>query len=801
MYPEVSHIQDRGSSLQIQSPSKSPADAETTENGFAKDIRLTGAAETSSNTSGEDHVYPDIGSTGTPPELNSSPTVSSKALPLRQKEDLAINNVSASETRAHRGELDGAPPSTTDMPWYAMDGISSKELIAFFPNHVGKWPAAAARLVEDGYSTKEITDNINRSRMVEGQKHAPVLANTLGVSINKACRQFYDQSDFKAQDHRAVMSNRTPTAIEAIRQLVASKQWLPTSIARHPVTMAPAWSLSQIAQHYISNRKPFPCDGLFTRRLICELEGTSPAESLKGCNPPKLPRNWAPANIAERGSKGKAKRVFSDIGDEQPIISNKRTKTTEAPNTTGSDRLLSRGKRLVPEDLPEDYLENITSYSHLLMGEVLLHAISRTGGQMTMADLCEKLKKNAATKSVDASTLRHRKKTALKERAVANKSTYEQERKLFNANEAFQSGDLDDEPRQTASSKATGPTRVQPRRATKSAVTFLDEEDDEDEESSCSETLPPALPATSYPGLDGQPEEVPTFSYNGQIMDEVEPLSTPDLHASILEFIAQHPEPGTLSAPATYSGLGLGLALRHEQSHIYTHSQSYENVFGQSDSVAPPLSSNQAQTSATGSCMVFGDTVMADFTPQLPNDLRTFPSQGPEPGTNAFHSGFTDEFKANTGVFSPLPPSQSSSDFEFHSGFTPLAGHSGFTPLLGEQATTFENYQELPNSNIFTFHSGNTPELRAKHALFEALLQDTPHVDNVHQPFQMASVNNSSPQTLFYGMNYSSPKLAAGITEDNNISMSDDGEEVSHHVLNEMEMSVFDCYLNTSDEE
>ena len=793
--PEANYwqIRENGSRYRIQSPSGNLLEAENVENGLSNNFSLTGTIESSSDTSYEEHACLDVVRTKTP-----AFPAQSNPLPLRQKGDSVEDGAaSVSDSRAHRGELEGAPLSTSDMPWYAMDGISSKELIAFFPNHVGKWPAAAARLIEDGYSTKEIADNINRSRVIEGQK-APVLANTLGVSINKACRQFYSQPDFKAQDHRSVISSRTPFAIEAIKQLVASKKWLPTSIARHPVTLTPAWSLTQIAHHYTSNRKPFPCDGLFTQRLVCELKGTRTA--LEGLNPPTLPPNWAPANIAERGSKGKSKRVFSDLADGEATVS-KRTKVAEAPNTTGSDRLISRGKRLVPADLPGDFLENITSYSHILVGEVLLHVISKIGGRMTMASLCEQLVANPTTKSVDASTLRHRKKTALKERAAANKTTYKEESDSFNINEAFKPGDIDDQPRQKASSKSTVPTRVQPRRATRSAVAFHDEEEDDDE-SACSEALLPALPATSYPGLDSQPEQVPTFSYNGQIMEEVEPLSTPDMHASILAFIAQNPEPGTSTAPATYSGAGLGLALGPEQSHVYTHSQSYEDVFGRAGSSVSALSSKQAQVSATGSTMVFGDTMMSDFTPQLPIDLRTFPDQTQAPGSNTFHSGFTDEFKANNGVFSPLPPTQSN-DSEFHSGFTPLPGHSGFTPLPGEEAATFEDYQELPSSSIFTFHTGNTPELRANNAIFEAMLLDTPNREGVYHSMPTAAANNPSPQTFFYGMDYSSPKVAVAIAEDNDISMSDDNDEGSlhDHVLEELEKSVFDRYVNTFDEE
>jgi len=341
-----------------------------------------------------------------------------------------------------------APPANIDLPWHALGHITAEEMLAYFPNHSVKWPGMAARLMEDGWSPSKIANYINKCwKFTSGAKDA-VLANTIGISMNVACGQFYGDSDYTTSTAIKQMQHRTSEESVEAKQLLMSTAWKPRESKRYTTSLEPAWSLKKIAQVYTDKDQSLPTTGRFTGLLSAALVANSTnatlANSSHARNPPCLPFGWTPAYPKEKKTRRNQPTPFN-TDDEPKDAENTDETTKKKMPPKGNLKLQTRGHRLnrmhLPKEIRDDPKAIIQKYQNELSGEILLYILSKNGGKFS----CTSLKAYydrfyGAGNVVDRSTFAKRKEAALKERAADNGTTYEHELAEFQQNESWSKG-------------------------------------------------------------------------------------------------------------------------------------------------------------------------------------------------------------------------------------------------------------------------------------------------------------------------------------------------------------------------
>ena len=328
------------------------------------------------------------------------------------------------------GPIKNAPPANTMLPFHLMSGITSKELLTFYPNHVLLWPAITTRVLADFGTMAAITTHVNFHWPPEQPEEA-LLANTLRYHIKRLCLEFIggvtDDSDWKG----AVKSR-------AKRDLFRDTPWLPSG-QRNLKQLDPACTLYEVGEPF-AGWQEMPSSGLF-RDMVSEamrnspyqLQDSKPCEGsfLDAANPPSLPRDWLPhfesSNERER------------LGILQQRQSQERVKRTARKAMLDPQEAKECTIDRIDEDVQGNPDAIISRHFDRIAGEILLWLLDRNGGNLTQGQLLDKIsaeikRRNEAAalggsavrmNLIERSTLAYRKRAALNARAKKEGTTYE----------------------------------------------------------------------------------------------------------------------------------------------------------------------------------------------------------------------------------------------------------------------------------------------------------------------------------------------------------------------------------------
>ena len=338
--------------------------------------------------------------------------------------------------------IEGAPPFDTDLPYECMQRITSEELITFYPNHVLRWPAIAARVSEDGFTPQRVVEKINRERMtLDNSGHEIDAANLIFVqwALEHLNRDFHEDT------HWTVMSRRK-VAIDKY----ATRPWVPEGKYRSyrtlEIDLKPAWPLTRVGAYFGENPYDVPGTGLFRDQVAAAIGRATSVMDASGTerrrlsNPPQLPTGWSSAVQHDRSIQWRN----IDHGNRN---STSFFNTRETMANFNSQKLTREVLDLTIRDDAETIIDE---HPDLLAGEILLWIISRNGGRMLLIDVYEKVLSNVEEFNAklpesshdikhrpSRSTFNVRKRQALQQRAAYKDTSYEDEFRFFDAHEAF----------------------------------------------------------------------------------------------------------------------------------------------------------------------------------------------------------------------------------------------------------------------------------------------------------------------------------------------------------------------------
>lgn len=345
-----------------------------------------------------------------------------------------INGITVRSQYRDQG-IPGCPPLTTAMPMQHMSGITTQELIVFFPNHALKVHAIGTRILAEKFSQAEVCRLLHLSRGlgIDPPKESVLApANTIRVQL-RACKEAVLKDIFHCgMDINLV----TQTQIEGL-------QWAWVGKPRSKVQpLLPAWPLQAIAVRFPGNVLELPDMGAFTLlikdayRQYQNVQALNPDVLLApqadlpsitpASNPPQLPSAWhLGCNINFR-----AVMLFSDAGGFN--------------NIAGSVLRFSRDSRLtdvgtVLTQYNHDAHRIMCEAPHLIDGEVLIYFCARHGFCMTLAQIADYIKDvhPPGIKPLSKSAYSHRMGDALNARARKNGTTIAQERDLYIQSEKY----------------------------------------------------------------------------------------------------------------------------------------------------------------------------------------------------------------------------------------------------------------------------------------------------------------------------------------------------------------------------
>lgn len=340
------------------------------------------------------------------------------------------------------GPIRTAVPATTMLPLDLMSGITSNEILTFYPNHALTWPAITARVLADFGTIAAIVSHVN-TYWPAATPDEKLLANTQRYHIKRACQEIFGIGD--DEDHW-----KSTVKTLARRKTFEDNPWYPRG-THNLADLDPAWTLYELGEMFENG--DVPSSGPFQDQIVQALRNGPDRKRdtrhlhgsfLGHMNPPSLPLDWKPQ--------------FESAFDRQ------RAKTSQQRQSRENAKRTAREAKLDPQaakmcamvnvdpDVVGDPDATISRHYNMIAGEILLWLLDGDGGNLTQQQVQAKLnaeieRRNHVAREagsyveiglVDRSTLAYRKRAALKAQANREGKTYEKKYEEF---ETLKAGD------------------------------------------------------------------------------------------------------------------------------------------------------------------------------------------------------------------------------------------------------------------------------------------------------------------------------------------------------------------------
>lgn len=341
-----------------------------------------------------------------------------------------INGITVQSQYRDQG-IPGCPPLATGLPMQHMAGITTQELIVFFPNHAFKVHAIGARILVEKFSQAEVFRLLHLSRGlgIDPPKDSVLTpANTIRVQL-KACKDAVLRDMFRCGGGDINLVTHD--------QIVAlAWQWAGNPRNKNQ-PLDPAWSLQEIAVRFPGNLLELPDMGPFTMlvknafRQYQDLQAMNPEvvlapqadppSTLPALNPPPMPPSWH----LGLNSNFRAVTLFADANGSNDLVG------SVLRSSRDSRRFADLGTILAQYDNSASRI--LHEAPHLIDGEVLLYFCAREGFCMTIAQIADYVKEVhlPSVKPIGKSAYSHRMAEALAARAKKNGTSPAHERELY----------------------------------------------------------------------------------------------------------------------------------------------------------------------------------------------------------------------------------------------------------------------------------------------------------------------------------------------------------------------------------